>query len=368
MKTSGTIKLNLKSLLFISSLFISFSLMSQWGIAYSSGWGNSGLESYPNFFKSIDYVGDGINGHRLDIYYPTELKVNLNNLGVLALNQQYDKINKVVSNFKTVKKKYPCVIVIYGSAWRGNAGKDGSLHHIKDAAKKLLKNGFILVTVNHRSTNSHAFPAQIHDIKAAIRYLKGNSEALNIDPNFIAIQGYSSGGHLAAFMGASSYLDNFKYDGQEIDLNGSLGGHLDQNSDVQAVVDWYGPTDLSKMDDCSTVVRQKRNNDARIAFIGGPVNENKITIQLANPITYLNPKTPPFLIFHGAKDTAVPVCQSEMLHNALVKKGLSSKLIIEEDGVHSGTNGKMFAKKNLDIMTDFIIDHYNKSIGTSYSD
>ena len=103
MKTAGKIKFNLKSLLFISSLFISFSLMSQWGVAYSSGWGNSGLESYPNFFKSIDYVGDGINGHRLDIYYPTELKINLNNLGVLALNQQYDKIEKVVSNFKTIK-------------------------------------------------------------------------------------------------------------------------------------------------------------------------------------------------------------------------------------------------------------------------
>ena len=82
MKTAGKIKFNLKSLLFISSLFISFSLMSQWGVAYSSGWGNSGLESYPNFFKSIDYVGDGINGHRLDIYYPTELKINLNNLEI----------------------------------------------------------------------------------------------------------------------------------------------------------------------------------------------------------------------------------------------------------------------------------------------
>ncbi len=67
------------------------------------------------------------------------------------------------------------------------------------------------------------------------------------------------------------------------------------------------------------------------------------------------------MIFHGAKDTAVPVCQSEILHDALIDLGLKSRLIIEDEGVHSGTNGKMFAQKNLDIMTEFIIDEYNKS-------
>jgi acetyl esterase/lipase len=78
------------------------------------------------------------------------------------------------------------MIVIYGSAWRGNSGKDGSLNHIKNAVKKLLKNDFIIVTLNHRSSISHPFPAQIHDVKAAIRFLKGNAKALSIDPNFIA--------------------------------------------------------------------------------------------------------------------------------------------------------------------------------------
>ena len=350
--------------IFIALIFtlITFSSESQWGIAYGTGWGNQGMESYPNFFSSIDYVGDGVKGHRLDIYFPTSMKVNLNNIGVLALNKKYEDINKIAAQIEKENKKYPCVIVIYGSAWRGDSGKDGSLTHIKNSARKLLKSDFIIVTLNHRSSLTNPFPAQIHDVKAAIRFLKGNADALSIDTNFIAVQGYSSGGHLSAFMGATTGKDKFSFQENEMDLNGSLGNHLDQNSDVHAVVDWYGPTDLSQMDDCPKIVRQtSRRGDARSSFIGGVVDEEKIITQMANPITHLNSNTPPFLIFHGAKDTAVPVCQSEILHEALLNKGLKSRLIIEEEGVHSGTNGKMFDKKNIDLMTDFITSEYQKS-------
>lgn len=349
-----------KIFLILILVFKTFLSQSQWGIAYNEGWGNRNSR-YPNFFSSLDYVGDGINGHRLDLYYPTGMEINLNNIGVLALNKQYEELNKIVKDLQKKKKKYPCIVIIYGSAWRGNSGKDGSLHHIKGSVKKLLNNDFIIVTLNHRSSNTHTFPAQLHDVKAAIRFLKGNSEALNIDPNFIVIQGYSSGGHLASLMGATSGLSKFNYQGKEIDLNGDLGNHLNQNSDVHAVIDWYGPTDLLRIDDCPKIKRKKRNEDPRNAFIGGPVQKNKIITQMANPITYLNPKTPPFLIFHGAKDTSVPVCQSEILHNALISKGLSTRLIIEEDGVHSGTEKKMFSQKNLDIMTEFIFDQYKRA-------
>ena len=89
------------------------------------------------------------------------------------------------------------------------------------------------------------------------------------------------------------------------------------------------------------------------------MQKNKIITQMANPITYLNTKTPPFLIFHGAKDTIATVCQSEILLNALISKGLSTRLIIEEDGVHSGTEKNVFSKK-LDIMTEFIFDQYKR--------
>jgi len=343
-------------------VIISFSAKCQWGAAYSEGWGNREMKLYPNFFSSIDYVGDSINGHRLDIYFPKEINTNLNNLAIYGLNKEYDKIDKVVTEFKNQAKKYPCVIVIYGSAWRSNSGKDGALNHIKNGVKKLLKNDFIVVTVNHRSSDSNVFPAQVHDIKAAIRFLKGNSDSLRIDSNFIVVQGYSSGGHLAAFMGTTSGLKDFSYGGKKIDLDGSLGNYLDQNSDVHSVIDWYGPIDLLTLDDCPNIERTTRvkNKKNSSVFIGGPPSKNKIQYELANPITYINSKTPPFLIFHGAKDTSVLVCQSQVLHYELIKKGVPSKLIIEREGVHSGTNKKMFTQKNLDIMTDFIFDNYEK--------
>ena len=354
--------MTIKKKILLIFVIISFSAKCQWGVAYSEGWGNREMKVYPNFFSSIDYVGDNINGHRLDIYYPKEIYTNLNNLTIYSLNKEYDKIDKVVTEFKNQAKKYPCVIVIYGSAWRSNSGKDGALNHIKNGVKKLLKNDFIVVTVNHRSSNSHVFPAQVHDIKAAIRFLKGNSDSLRIDPNFIVVQGYSSGGHLAAFMGTTSGLNDFIYRGKKIDLNGSLGNYLDQNSDVHAVIDWYGPIDLLTLDDCPNIERSTRvkNKKNPSVFIGGPPSENKIQYELANPITYINTNTPPFLIFHGAKDTSILVCQSQVLHKELIKKGVQSKLIIEKEGVHSGTNQKMFAQKNLDIMTDFIFKNYKK--------
>ena len=81
-----------------------FLSQSQWGIAYNEGWGNRDTR-YPNFFSSLDYVGDGINGHRLDIYYPIGMEINLNNIGVLALNKQYEELNKVVKDIESFRAR-----------------------------------------------------------------------------------------------------------------------------------------------------------------------------------------------------------------------------------------------------------------------
>ena len=312
-------------------------------------------------FSNIDYVGDGIRGHRLDIYYPKEIGLKLRNIHLMGMNKQYDKIDQIVSKFQNDNDQYPCLITIPGSGWRSNSGKNGALNHIKNALNKLFEKGFVLVTVNHRGSSSAIFPAQIHDIKAAVRFLKGNAKNLRIDPNFIGIQGFSSGGHLAALMGTTSNQNEFSYDGTKMDLNGSLGEHLDQSSDVHAVIDWFGPSNFLVMDDCAgkeSIIKHNGESSPESRFVGGPIQNHKIVSQLANPITHISSKTPPFLIVHGEKDTSVPSCQSKILHDALIKKGVSSELIIEKEGMHSGVNKKIFTQKNLNRMVNFLITEY----------
>ena len=153
----------------------------------------------------MDYVGDGINGHRLDLYYPIGMEINLNNIGVLALNKQYEELNKIVKDLQ--KKKNIPVLLLFMEVPGEVIQERWVTSPYQGFIKKLLNNDFIIATLNHRSSNTHAFPAQLHDVKAAIRFLKGNSEALNIDPNFIVIQGYSSGGHLCFFDGSDIWFE-----------------------------------------------------------------------------------------------------------------------------------------------------------------
>tara|TARA_B100000941_G_C28396498_1_gene495642 strand:- start:509 stop:955 length:447 start_codon:yes stop_codon:yes gene_type:complete len=146
-----------------------------------------------------------------------------------------------------------------------------------------------------------------------------------------------------------------------MDLNGSLGEHLDQSNDVHAVIDWFGPSNFLVMDDCAgkeSKIKHNGANSPESRFVGGAIQDNKIVSQLANPITHISSKNPPFLIFHGDKDTSVPSCQSKILHDALKKKGVSSELIIEKEGMHSGVNKKIFTQKNLNRMVNFLITEY----------
>ena len=122
--------------------------------------------------------------------------------------------------------------------------------------------------------------------------------------------------------------------GLEIDLEGNLGNHLDQPSAVNAVVDWFGPTDFLMMDECGSSFSHNEATSPESTLIGGAIQEHKKETALANPLMYINDKTPPFLIFHGNKDPLVPHCQSEVLHAELENQGVPSELIIVDEGGH----------------------------------
>lgn len=255
------------------------------------------------YWIDIDYAGDGITGHMLDIHLPT-----------------------------TGEAPFPIVICIYGSAWFSNNSKSTIFYD--GLGQRLLKEGFAVVSINHRSSADARFPAQIQDVKAAIRFIRANSETFSLDSNFIGITGYSSGGHLSALTGTTNNTKKETINGLKVDVEGSLGRFTSSSSKVNAVVDWFGPTNFLLMDSCGS---QMKHNDARSpesSLIGGPIQENKEKVAFADPISYVDKFTPPFLIFHGDKDPLVPLCESKRLYDKLQEKGVTSELVIVPGGGH----------------------------------
>jgi acetyl esterase/lipase len=249
---------------------------------------------------NISYAGDTLTGHRMDIFLPDG------------------------------KGPFPVVVTIAGSAWFGNNTKDRAFA----IGKPLLEKGFAVVAVNHRSSREAIFPAQINDIKAAVRFLRANAKKYSLDVRFIGITGDSSGGHLSALMGTSTGVREYQIGSNKISLEGAVGNFTKESSHVNAVVDWYGPTTFQKVDSCGSTFSHSAPGSPESTLIGAPIQESDDLCALADPITYIDKKDPAFLILHGDADYIVPVCQSIFLDKALKKGGVASELIIVKGGEH----------------------------------
>lgn len=275
-------------------------------------------QPYSKSWKNINYAGDTLVSHMLDIYLPEE-----------------------------EKQAYPVVISIYGSAWLENNLKEVNLETI---GVSLLKSGFALVTPNHRSSYEAKYPAQINDIKAVVRFIRANAERYNLDTSFIGITGYSSGGHLAALTGTSGFVKEFQSGSALADIEGNVGQFLNFKSNVDAVVNWFGPTDFVKMDSCGCSISHNDSDSPESNLIGAPIQDDKDRCKLADPITYVDKNDPPFLILHGDKDPYVPFCQSDLLFNALQKANVHSEFVLVPGGEHGPG---LFEDKYFKKMTDF---------------
>ena len=245
-------------------------------------------------FSDVPYVLDGNNRHNLDIYLPDTTKF---------------------------KKPYPLVIWIHGGGWQKGT---------KDLFGKqafLLNHGFAMASVNYRLTRESEFPEQVYDCKAAIRYLRKNADQYGLDANSFGLWGSSAGGHLASLIGTTN---NSK------ELEGNLGV-TNVSSEVQAVCDWFGPSDLNLMNTSSTDKSkgEKQNIRPIVKFLGGPFIEKQEAARKASAINYISKDDPPFLIMHGEKDPLVPIEQSELLYKALQKQNVDSEYIVVKDGKHA---------------------------------
>jgi len=238
----------------------------------------------------------------------------------------------------------PVIVFIHGGGWRKGSYKGPQNYPF--AAK-----GYFTINIEYRLSTEATFPAQIHDCKAAIRWLRANAEKYNINPDRIGVWGLSAGGHLAALLGTS---------GDVPELEGE-GGYEGFSSRVQAVVDWFGPTDISKIGG-----GHNNLNSPLCMLVGGPLDEKADLVKMANPITYVTPDDPPFLIIHGENDHVVPFSQSVLLYNALRKAGVEATLIRVENADHGfrpnppGATVKPSREEILKLTMEFFDKHLKK--------
>ena len=206
----------------------------------------------------------------------------------------------------SIMQPMPVVVWIHGGAWRaGSKANPGE-------AVLLVNEGYLVASISYWLSQAARFPAQGHDVKAAVRWLRANAQRHLINPDKIGVWGASAGGHLAALLGTS---------GEVADLEGNLG-NPGVSSRVQAVVDYFGPTDFLRMDTAGSTIVHDGPDSPESQLIGGPIQENPEKVRRANPITYVSADDPPFLIVHGDGDELVPHNQSELLANALRNAGV----------------------------------------------
>lgn len=270
----------------------------------------------------------------------------------------------------------PVLVFIHGGAWMmGSYECDDALNTttttsstssnavqnavVNDSAyktfKRVLNNGITFVSVDYRLSGEAAFPAQIHDVKGAIRYLRANADKLGIDPERIAVAGNSAGGHLTVEVATTSDIE---------ELEGNVGGNLEYSSKVMAAVDFYGPTDMFTMaaemsPSLQSVAEAEKTHDsyeaAEAKLLGFNKPDQGVFVlrhlrdtnrtdspywpkvqlaELATPLNFVTPDDAPMFIAHGGKDIVVPIAQSLRLKDALTDAGVEHIFMSNSEAPH----------------------------------
>lgn len=270
-------------------------------------------------WKDVNYAGDNQAYHTCDIYLP-----------------------------KQTKDSYPVVIHIYGSAWFSNNSK--GMADLGTIVKSLLEAGYAVVCPNHRSSMDAKWPAQIHDIRAVIRFVRGEAAKYRFDTHFIAVSGFSSGGHLASTAATTNGTKQAQVGSVEIDLEGQIGNHLKESSMVNAACDWSGPVDLTAMD-CGEHITMGDNSPEDVLLASKLDKEPDKYLSLS-ATNYVDSNDPPIIIFHGEKDNVVPSCQGKKFFELLKAAGVKTEATFPAEGSHGGP--AMYTEENLKKMVRFL--------------
>lgn len=238
--------------------------------------------------------------------------------------------------WKSAGKGFPLVVFIQGSAWQ----KPNQFWELPQLAL-LVKRGFVVASVTHRSCWQQPAPAFLQDVKAALRFLRKNAAEYDIDPDRVCAWGTSSGGNTALLLGLTG--DDPAFETEE---------HAGFSTRVNCVVDCFGPTDLNKMIDVQFKAPHTKEN-LLFTLGGGKEETYQQVLDLISPIKYAEPDRdlPPFLILHGDADPVVLFEDSEAFYNKLIEGGYQADLVRVTDAPHEGN---FWSMQLLTIIFDFI--------------
>lgn len=209
---------------------------------------------------------------------------------------------------------HPAIVCIHGGGFRA-----GSRKGYLDQCVRLAQRGYVAATVDYRLAPAAPFPAAVYDVKAAVRYLRANAARLDIDPSRIGVTGGSAGGHLALFLGLTAGIPEFEGDGP----------NRDQSSKVSCVVDYYGPSDFTK-----SYGRSVDAAEVLPLFLGGDLNQARLTHLRASPLNWVTPSAAPTLAIQGTRDRYVAYEQSVWIIDRLLSVGVEAELETIEGADH----------------------------------
>jgi len=243
---------------------------------------------------------------------------------------------------------FPVIVAIHGGAWlEGNRTSEVSIY------LHGLKRGYAVVSMDYRLSSEAKFPQQIFDVKAAIRWVRANGEKYNLNAGKIAVWGSSAGGYLASLACVSCNVSK---------LEDLTMGNQDQSGCVQAVVDWFGPSDFLRMDEQlqqSQIVNpslHSASGSPESLLLGKQITVIPDLVRAANPETYISSDDPPFFIQHGTKDNTVPFQQSENLARKLSSLNKDKVVLDLLDGAGHGTD-EFFTDSNFNKVLNFLDKH-----------